>query len=150
MFYGGWQTSLWKTSHGKNVKVAQFHRKTADLRLIYTSASDIRRRLCVGFHLYFCVVVRVDVQYTCKPLVYSIHGHVACVTRSTTAKLKKKQLVGEASAVTEANKYQRTDHLFKTTKKRQQRNRRRWHSFNLHKDLYHGRTNVCRGQQSDV
>ncbi len=32
--------------------------------------------------------------------------------------------------------------LFKTIKRRQQRNRRRWHSFNLHKDVYHGRSTL--------
>ncbi len=63
--------------------------------LIYTSASDLRRslysrhRLCVIFHLYFCVFVRIDVQYTCGPLVCSVYRHVAGVTRSTTAKAEE-------------------------------------------------------------
>ncbi len=55
------------------------------LRIVYTYIFYLRRKLCVNFHLYFCVVFRVDVQYTCGPLVYSVHGHVAGVTRSTTA-----------------------------------------------------------------
>ncbi len=33
----------------------------------------------------FCRSVRVTVQYTCGPLVYSVHGHVTGVTRSTTS-----------------------------------------------------------------
>lgn len=36
--------------------------KLQQLRLIYTSASDLYRRLRVFFHSYFCVVFCVDVQ----------------------------------------------------------------------------------------
>ncbi len=95
---------------------------------------------CVSFHLYFCVVVCIDVQYTCGPLVY---GHVACVTHSSTAKAEVEAARWRSIiAVTAANKYQIIKSLFKTTKRRPQRNRRRWQSFNLHKDLYHGRSTL--------
>ncbi len=43
--------------------------------------------------------------------------HVACVTAVPRQKPKQQQLVGEASAVTAANKYQRTDHLLKLQKR---------------------------------
>ncbi len=72
-----------------------------------------------------------------------LQAHCLCNLRAVPQqKPKKKQLVREASALMAANKYQMTDSLFQTTKKRQQCYRRRWHSFNLHKDLYHGRTTL--------
>ncbi len=45
-------------------------------------------------------------------------------------------------AVMAANKYQIIKSLFKTTKRRRQQNSRRWHSFNLYKDVYHGRSTL--------
>ncbi len=45
-------------------------------------------------------------QYTCGPLVCSVHGHVAGVTRSTTAKAEEEAVRRRSIAVTAANKYQ--------------------------------------------
>ncbi len=111
---------------------------------IYTSALDLRRKLYVGFHLYFCVVIRVNVQYTCGPLVYSVHGHVTGVTRSTTAKPEEEAARWRSIiAITAANKYKiiTLNHYLKLQKRGQQRNRR-WRSFNIHKDVYHGRSTL--------
>uniref|UniRef100_A0A673JK99 Protein regulator of cytokinesis 1-like n=1 Tax=Sinocyclocheilus rhinocerous TaxID=307959 RepID=A0A673JK99_9TELE len=79
-------------------------------------------QLCVSFHLYFCV----NVQYRCKPLVSSVHGHVAGVTRSSTTAKAEEEAARRKSiiAVTAANRYQIIKSLFKTTKRRQQCNRR--------------------------
>ncbi len=69
--------------------------------------SALRHKLCVGFHLYFCVVVHVDVQYTYGPLVSSVHGHVAGVTRNTTTKAEEEAACWRSIlAVKAANKYQ--------------------------------------------
>ncbi len=84
----------------------------------------------------------VDEQYTCGPLVYSVYGHVAGVTRSTTVKAEEAARWRSIIAVTAENKYQIIKSLFKTTKRGQQHNRRRWYSFNLHKNVCHGRSTL--------
>ncbi len=48
----------------------------------------------------------VDEQYTCGPLVYSVYGHVAGVTRSTTVKAEEAARWRSIIAVTAENKYQ--------------------------------------------
>ncbi len=88
-------------------------------------------------NLYFCVVFRVVVQYTCGPLECGVHGHVAGVTTQYHDKSRRRRGSSEKPWRRQINIIKS---LFKTTKRRQQRNRRRWHSFNLHKDVYHGRS----------
>ncbi len=112
--------------------------------------------LCVSFNLYFCVVVRVDVPYTCTPLVCcpraccwsnpQYHGK----SRRSSGSLKHYRFkVLYYSSHTQSYRVQSVVKckyriyiklLFKTTKRRPQRNGRWRHSFNLHKDLYHGRS----------
>ncbi len=91
-------------------------------------------------NLYFCVgsvgslyavscaliFVNINVQYTYGPLVCSVYRHVTGVTRSTTAKAEEEAARWRSIIAVTAP----------------QRNRRRWHSFNLHKDVYIGRSTL--------
>uniref|UniRef100_A0A673JEG8 Protein regulator of cytokinesis 1-like n=1 Tax=Sinocyclocheilus rhinocerous TaxID=307959 RepID=A0A673JEG8_9TELE len=74
-----------------------------------TAEKPLRRRLCVSFHLYFCV----NVQYRCKPLVSSVHGHVAGVTRSsTTAKAEEEAARRKSIIAVTADLYHGRSTLF--------------------------------------
>ncbi len=93
--------------------------------------------LCRTYAVAF--TVQAVCQFSCGPLECSVHGHVAGVTRSTMAKAEE-EVARRRSR--DGGKYQIIKSLFKTTKSWQQRNRRRWHSFNLHKGVYHGRSTL--------
>ncbi len=79
----------------------------------------------------------------------TVHGHVASVTRSTTAKNEEEAARWRSIiAVMATNKYLiiTLNNYLKLQKRGQQGNRRRWHSFNLYKDLYHGIDQHCLSQ----
>ncbi len=84
--------------------------------------------------------VLLSPTYTSVSVVLRVTG----VTRSTTAKPEEEAARWRSIiAVTAANKYQiiTLNHYLKLQKRGQQRNRR-WRSFNIHKDVYHGRSTL--------